>query len=77
MSKRFIFEVQTQHVLATDEIWPDGDGPEDPTAEDAANVFFELYRHNISTGLEDWNIAPTQHDLIVTELEEGVTFNGL
>jgi hypothetical protein len=75
MSKRFIFSVQTDHVLSVDEIWPNGDAPENPTAEDARLRLIN-YRYDLGQGLADWNIGPTKHDLIVTELEEGVTFNG-
>jgi hypothetical protein len=77
MSKRFIFEVQTNHILSVDEIWPDGDAPENPTVEDAKEVFLSYcYDHDILGGLEEWNLAIDKHDLTVTELEEGVTFNG-
>lgn len=74
--KRFIFEVITQHVLSIDEIWPDGDAPEDPTPEDAREVFLEQHRYSIADGLIDWNIAPSADDLTVVEVEEGITFNG-
>jgi len=76
VSKRFIFGVQTDHVLTIDEIWPDGDAPDDPTPEDARKAFLEQYRYSICRGLEDWGIAPEADDLFVTELAKGITFNG-
>jgi hypothetical protein len=76
MSKRFIFEVQTRHILTVDEVWPDGDAPENPTADDALKVFLKYHSYDIAEGMRDWNIDPTVDDVFVTELEEGVTFNG-
>lgn len=75
--KRFIFSVQVDHVLSIDEIWPDGDAPDDPTTEDARKVFLSCcYDHDIIGGLEEWNLAIDRDDLYVSELPEGHTFNG-
>ena len=76
MAKRFIFSIQVDHVLSIDEIWPDGDAPEDPTAEDAREVFLSQCHGGIGPTLDDWNIGPEAHDLVITKLEDGVTFNG-
>jgi hypothetical protein len=76
MSKRFSFSVQVDHVLTVEEIWPDGNAPENPTSEDARDVFLNSSHCSIGTMLDCWNIGPNEDDLIVTELEEGVTFNG-
>ncbi len=76
MSKRFIFSVQVDHILSVDEIWPDGDAPENPTAEDVKSVFLNSSHCSIGTMLDCWNIGPEEGDLTVTKLEEGVTFNG-
>lgn len=76
--KRFIFSVQVDHVLSIDEIWPGGDAPENPTSEDAREVFLSHCYHDndILPGLEEWNLTIDKHDLHVSELESGVTFNG-
>jgi hypothetical protein len=75
--KRFIFSVQVDHVLSIDDIWPDGDAPEDPTPEDAREVFLNYCcDHDILGGLESWNLVIDKHDLHIAELEDGVTFNG-
>lgn len=75
--KRFIFSVQVDHMLSIEEIWPDGDAPENPTAEDARDVFLSICSdYDILGGLEEWNLGIDKHDLHVTEVEDGVTFNG-
>jgi hypothetical protein len=74
-NKRFIFSVQVDHVLSVDEIWPEGNAPENPTAEDAYNEFLDC-AHTVCDGLQRWNIAPDKHDLWVTEVAEEVTDNG-
>lgn len=38
MAKSFHFEVGDSVNLSVDEIWPDGDAPEDPTVEDVLEV---------------------------------------
>lgn len=74
--KRFIFSVQFDQVLSIDEIWPDGDAPENPTADDAREVFLANTYGHIGDKLIDWNIAPVADDLYVCELAPGSTFNG-
>lgn len=74
--KRFIFSIQVDHVLSVNEIWPNGDAPEDPTVKDVFNEFLKDCSGHIAGRMTEWNIAPTKHDLFITELKEEATDNG-
>jgi hypothetical protein len=52
----FHFSVESHFDLDIDEIWPDGDAPENPTVDDVAAVC-EKYAP-ISRWMSDWDLAP-------------------
>lgn len=52
MSKSFCISVGDEAFLTVDEIWPDGNAPDDPTPEDVIRQIKETSsRHNFAT---DW-----------------------
>jgi len=42
--------------LNTDEIWPDGDAPENPTAEDVAKAMRDYCKGDMFLLISDWNL---------------------
>lgn len=55
MSERvFTISVEADYDLSVSEIWPDGDAPDDPTAEDVAAVMESCGTKR--RVLHDWNI---------------------
>lgn len=42
MSKTFLIELNVQADLTIEDIWPDGDAPENPTKEDVQAVLDEV-----------------------------------
>lgn len=55
--KRFNISLRVDAQLAVDEIWPDGDAPESPTATDVLAVIDGQGGLDI---LRDWNLADDQ-----------------
>lgn len=49
--KAFLFEVGDEGYLTVEEIWPDGDAPEDPTVEDVIAVVKKSSRFSFA---RDW-----------------------
>ena len=56
ITKRFTFELRLETSLTIDDIWPDGDAPEGPTAED---VLAQLKKSGSDclSATSDWNLA--------------------
>jgi len=52
--KSFNIDIECMLNLKIDEIWPDGDAPENPTPEDVAKVIKNYY--SVSEFLRDWNL---------------------
>lgn len=52
--KKFRFTIISESVLTIDQIWPDGDAPENPTADDAARQFWSCGRDLFGIA-QDWN----------------------
>lgn len=52
--KKFILTVSGEVKLDVDDIWPDGDAPANPTAEDVLSVLWCSGR--LSDVLADWNL---------------------
>lgn len=62
--KRFDFSISCDVSLTVDEIWPDGDAPEDPTVDDVLEVIDKC-----GGGLRvirDWDLM-TNHDFEVSD----------
>ena len=52
--KKFTFHYSGTVSLDVDSIWPDGDGPKNPTAEDVAKVVEEC--GGCATIIRDWSL---------------------
>lgn len=55
--KKFRIRAVSDYVLTEKQIWPDGDGPENPTAEDVQELIDSEY-HSTMQMLEEWNLEP-------------------
>lgn len=55
----FTLSASSEYVLGMDEIWPDGDAPDNPTA---ADVVEQMQKHgnSIHGVIGDWNLVPTE-----------------
>jgi len=56
MTKTFSIEFQSVELSAED-VWPDGDGPENPTAEDVAVLLRKAGMYGL---VGDWNLLAGQ-----------------
>ena len=54
-ARKFAFDLHMSVTLSVNEIWPDGDAPENPTAEDVKNLIEETHC-SIGSFLSDWNL---------------------
>jgi hypothetical protein len=52
--KRFDFDISITATLTVDDIWPDGDAPENPTVSDVRRVFIESGRGNVMRAAHEW-----------------------
>lgn len=53
--KAFYVEISTGPVLLTaDNVWPDGDGPDNPTAEDVEELIHEMAGRDLLGLAKDW-----------------------
>ncbi len=62
MSERFLIGVYANFDLTVEEIWPDGDAPENPTANDVAEKIESLGYYGPEAFLREWGMS---HDLHV------------
>ena len=56
MAEQFVVTFDGEVTLERDEVWPDQDGPTNPTAEDVAAVMRKCGR--MGDVLHDWMLAP-------------------
>jgi hypothetical protein len=68
VSKVFTVALHAEYTLTVDEVWPDGDAPENPTAEDVAKEMASY--SNASTAysrcretLGDWGLDDVDVDV--------------
>ena len=60
--KIFSFQFSGGVDLTEDDIWPDGDGPENPTVDDVKDVINDIYESIFRSGygmadfIRDWNL---------------------
>jgi hypothetical protein len=52
--KKFVFRVNVEVVLTEDDLWPDRDGPEDPTEHHVRQLIKE--EGGIVSVLHDWTL---------------------
>lgn len=53
--KKFVLDLSMHVQLTEEQIWPNDDAPENPTAADVVEVLRESSA-NLLTALEDWNL---------------------
>ena len=57
MTKYFYIDIEGSHRLSVDDIWPDGDAPEDLTEEDVKALINNLATSDEASYLiEEWNL---------------------
>lgn len=69
--KRFAINYTLDVILDTKELWPNSDGPANPTEEDVELLIKKC--GGIEKVIVDWNLVQ-DGDLTVTELEKSVAF---
>jgi hypothetical protein len=52
----FTFELDASFELDVDQIWPDGDAPDNPTAQDVVRKIVES-RYSVGEWLGEWNLS--------------------
>lgn len=62
--KKFRIIIVSDYVLTENEIWPDNDGPENPTTQDVEDVIIEA-ELSLADVIKEWNLDP---ELIVEEV---------
>lgn len=70
MKPTFTLSISIDATLGWDEIWPDGDAPENPTCDDVRAVFLGKNHRpgaSITRQIEDWNLDPTDRDIFITD----------
>lgn len=54
MSKKFVISIVVDETLGIEELWPDGDAPENPTAEDVQLLIEDCGGAEMI--IRDWNL---------------------
>lgn len=65
--KTFTLSLHIDATLSVDEIWPDGDAPDNPTASDVEDVIDDC--GGWSKILDDWNLLDRHQKGTVTDNE--------
>jgi hypothetical protein len=53
----FSIELSVRVTLSPDQVWPDGDGPSEPTAADVIAAMKETDEYSPIRVFEEWNLA--------------------
>lgn len=53
--KRFVIEFSGEATLSVDQIWPDGNAPENPTVDDVIKAMKDD-AHSVDQLLDEWNL---------------------
>jgi len=64
--KRFQITFTVEATLDADQIWPDGDAPENPTADNVRELIEN--EGGILRVIDDWNLADSHADYEVDEV---------
>ncbi len=56
VSKSFTLSVSGEVSVSLNEIWPDGDAPENPTAQDVAKAIEEQGAWSLANFFNDWSL---------------------
>lgn len=68
MNKSFEVYYEVSETYLVDEIWADGDAPENPTVDDVvAELERDIKARGVESALSDWGLAPDEADIVVTE----------
>jgi len=65
MERTFTIEISISEIFTTGEIWPNGDGPEHPTADDVRAVF--LRNPAIAETCQEWGLEIRREDVRVID----------
>jgi hypothetical protein len=57
MEAKFYIDVGGGATLSADEIWPEGNAPENPTVDDVVERIQSRWANNARGFIEDWNFA--------------------
>jgi hypothetical protein len=68
MGKTFNLSLNIDVTLSVDELWPDGDAPENPTVADVENLIADS--GGWSRILDDWNLMDPHHGGEVSDNSE-------
>ena len=72
MKATFNFHIDIDVDLSIEEIWPDGDAPENPTVGDVKRAFYggkdKIRRGDVRRALDDWNLLDFEEcDVTITK----------
>jgi hypothetical protein len=65
MKLTFTIEINISESFTVDDIWPDGDAPENPTADDVRALFLKK-AHNVHQTCTDWGLEIRKEDVHIT-----------
>ena len=69
MTRRFTFSIQYEHTLSIDQIWPNGNAPHNPTADEIRQAFLNTCYGDVHNGLREWGLTPEASDVVVTDVD--------
>lgn len=67
-NRRFSVSIHIEQSFSIDEIWPDKNGPENPTVDDVKKVFFEGC-YNVHDRCDEWGLTIGKSDVWITDDE--------
>lgn len=69
ITRTFTISLEVSESLTVDEIWPEGDAPENPTVEDVRRALFGSKHKSVLTALEDWGLLSQlrQEEVTITD----------
>ena len=56
ISRNFTISFSGDCSLSADEIWPDGDAPEEPTSQEVVDQIKSLCGSSVTSFISDWNL---------------------
>jgi hypothetical protein len=67
-NRTFSISIHIEQSFTLDQIWPDKNGPENPTVDDVKKVFFEDC-YNVHDRCDEWGLTIRKSDVWVTDDE--------
>lgn len=68
LNRRFSISIHIEQSFSIDEVWPDKNGPENPTVDDVKKVFFEGC-YNVHDRCDEWGLTIGKSDVWITDDE--------